>query len=439
MFNLFFLLDLISAIFNFSLGYYVLYKDFKGTANRVFFLLTLAATFWAASSAAFRFLGIPMEQSGLEMNLEKSPLLFAFNQVGWLGIAFLPSIFLHLSTIIISPKGFFKRKEFLVSIYLISFIFLLWTFWTEPRSPLIFYSLFTFFFISCLFLSFFLLIKNYLSLKSYKEKAKLRYFLIGFLIPGIIGTALDVIFPLLRYKQFVGTTFSLYLFSLGYFFVAISVLKHGLFIDYREVLEKIFKGLTEMVVVTDLQGIILMTNEKTLEKLKYKEKEFIGKKIEDFIEFGNQKFNEISKKLKKIGDTFEGRINFLTREKETIPFLITSSLIKEGIVFVGQDIKEILRYQEKLKREIEKKIRELEEAKAILEIKVKARKKELEELSQSLKEKIKAKNKELQEKIQELEKFKKFAIGREAKLIELRKEAEKLKKELEEIKKSSRK
>jgi PAS domain S-box-containing protein len=430
MFNIFFLLDLISAIFNFSLGYYVLYKDFKRTANRVFFLLTLAATFWAASSAAFRFLGVPMGQPLLEMALEKNPLAFAFNQVGWIGVAFLSSIFLHLSVIITSPKGIFKEKKFLASIYLISFIFLLWTFWNEPITYLIFYILFTLFFISCLLLSLFLLFKNYLSLKSYQEKVKLRYFLIGLLIPGIIGTALDIIFPLLKYRQFVGTTFSLYLFSLGYLFVAISVLKYGFFIDYQEVLEKIFRGLTEMVIVTDLQGLILMTNEKTLEKLKYGEEEFIGKKIEDFIEFGKQKFDEISKKLKKIGDVFEGRINFLTREKETIPFLITSSLIKKRIIFVGQDIKELLEYQEKLKKEIEQKTKELEEAKAVLEIRVRARKKELEELAQSLEERIKAKTEELQEKVKELEKFKRLAVGREAKMIELKKELERLKKEL---------
>jgi PAS domain S-box-containing protein len=430
MINIFFILDLISAIFNFSLGYFILYKDFKRTANRVFFLLTLAATFWAVSSAAFRALKIPMGQPLLEMALEKNPLPWAFNQVGWVGIAFLPSIFLHLSTIIISQKGIFKEKKFLASIYFLSFIFLLWTFFGEPNTYLAFYSLFTIFFISCLLLSLFLLFKNYLSLKSYQEKVKLRYFLIGLLIPGIIGTALDIIFPLLRYGQFVGTTFSLYLFSLGYFFIAISVLKYGLFIDYREVLERIFKGLTEMVIVTDRQGIILLTNEKTLSKLKYKEEEFIGKRIENFIEFGKQNFEEISKKLKNFGDVFEGKINLLTREKEAIPFLITSSLIKEGIIFVGQDIKELLTYQEKLEKEVKEKARELEEAKAVLEIKVKARKRELEELAQSLEEQVKTRTKELQEKVQELEKFQKIAVGREVKMIELKQGLERLKKEL---------
>jgi C4-dicarboxylate-specific signal transduction histidine kinase len=187
-----------------------------------------------------------------------------------------------------------------------------------------------------------------------------------------------------------------------------------------------------MVIVTDRQGIILLTNEKTLSKLKYKEEEeFIGKRIENFIEFGKQNFEEISKKLKNFGDVFEGKINLLTREKEAIPFLITSSLIKEGIIFVGQDIKELLTYQEKLEKEVKEKTRELEEAKAVLEIKVRARTRELEELAQSLEEQVKARTKELQEKVQELEKFQKIAVGREVKMIELKEELERLKKELE--------
>jgi len=429
--NIFFFLDLFSAIFNFSLGYYVFLKDYKRNANRLFFFLTLAATLWALSSAALRALGIPMGQPSVEVTLEKESVAWAWNQVGWIGIAFLPSLTLHLSIIITNPKAIFKERKFLVSIYLISLIFLLWTFFGEPITYLIFYILFTLFFIFCLLLSFTLLFRNYFSLKSYREKTKLRYFLVGLLIPGIGGTTLDIIFPLLRYGQFVGTTFSLYLFTLGYLFIAVGVLKYGLFIDYREVLEKIFKTLTEMVIVTDLQGIILMTNEKTLSKLKYKEEEFIGKRIENFIEFGKQKFEEILKKLKNFGDIFEGKINFLTREKETIPFLITSSLIKEGIIFVGQDIKELLAYQEKLEKEVKEKTRELEEAKTVLEIKVRARTRELEELAQSLEEQVKERTKELQEKVQELEKFQKIAVGRELKMIELKKEIERLKKELE--------
>jgi PAS domain S-box-containing protein len=427
--NAFFILDLISAIFNFSLGYFILYKDFKRTANRVFFLLTLAATFWAASSAAFRALGIPTGQPLLEMALEENPVAWAFNQVGWIGIAFLPSILLHLSIIITSPKRIFKEKKLLVSIYLASLIFLLWTFFEKPITYLIFYTLFTLFFIFCFSFSLTLLLKNYFSIGSSQEKTRLRYFLVGVFIP-IIGTVLGIIYSFLKYKQFITTTFSFYLFSSGHLFVAIGVLKYTLPIDYRGVLERIFKSLTEMVIVTDQQGIILMTNEKTLNKLEYKKEEFIGERIENFIESGKQRFEEILKKLKNYGDVFEGRINLLTRGKETVPFLSSFSFTKEGIIFVGQDIKELLTYQEKLEKEVKEKTRELEEAKTVLEIKVKARTKELKELTQSLEEQVKERTDELQERIQELERFQKFVVGREAKMLELKNEVERLKKEL---------
>jgi len=86
----------------------------------------------------------------------------------------------------------------------------------------------------------------------------------------------------------------------------------------------------------------------------------------------------------------------------------------------------------------------LEESKKVLEIRVKARTKELEELNKALEEKVQERTKELQEKIEELEKMKKeleekirelekfreITVGRELKMIELKKEIEKLKKEI---------
>lgn len=70
---------------------------------------------------------------------------------------------------------------------------------------------------------------------------------------------------------------------------------------------------------------------------------------------------------------------------------------------------------------------EVETSKNILEIKVKARTQELKNLSENLETQIQERTKELQEKIGELEKFNKLAIGRELKMIELKKEIELLK------------
>lgn len=85
--------------------------------------------------------------------------------------------------------------------------------------------------------------------------------------------------------------------------------------------------------------------------------------------------------------------------------------------------------------ELEKAKLDLEKAKDILDIKVKVRTKQLEELTESLEEKVKQRTKELQQKVGELEKFKGFAVGRELKMTELKKEINKLRQELEEYKK----
>lgn len=73
----------------------------------------------------------------------------------------------------------------------------------------------------------------------------------------------------------------------------------------------------------------------------------------------------------------------------------------------------------------------LEESEQILKVKVRARTRQLEELAESLRKESDKKTKELQEKVKELERFNKLAIGRELKMIELKKEIKKLKEELE--------
>jgi len=163
--------------------------------------------------------------------------------------------------------------------------------------------------------------------------------------------------------------------------------------------------------------------------LNFKEEEIIGKNIKELLEKKEKDFKRIKEGLEREG-IFKEKISFLTKEKREIPHLLVASLTKEGIIFVGRDIRELVEYQERLEKEVRERTKELEEVKSVLEIKVKARTKELGELTQSLEEQVKEKTKELQGKLEELERFQKLAVGRELKMVELKKEKERLKKEL---------
>lgn len=102
---------------------------------------------------------------------------------------------------------------------------------------------------------------------------------------------------------------------------------------------------------------------------------------------------------------------------------------------VWKKFREINQQLKKITGELEIRVKErteeLEKAKTILEIKVVARTKELRELTESLDNQVKEKTKELEERIDELEKFHKLTVDRELRMIELKKELNKLEKELE--------
>jgi len=74
---------------------------------------------------------------------------------------------------------------------------------------------------------------------------------------------------------------------------------------------------------------------------------------------------------------------------------------------------ELDRFIKEATERLEKKIEELEKAKAGLE------------------ERVKERTRKLQEKVEELERFHKLAVGRELKMIELKKEVKELKKKRE--------
>ncbi len=122
--------------------------------------------------------------------------------------------------------------------------------------------------------------------------------------------------------------------------------------------------------------------------------------------------------------------------KNTLYFLIT---VGGGAGFGFHYVGFITRLFAKMFRSISSTLRDerqemmkaqaqLKESKDTLEVRVRARTEELEEITKHLEEQVRIRTRELQDKLGELEKFQKFAVGREVTMVELKRKIEKLEK-----------
>ena len=99
-----------------------------------------------------------------------------------------------------------------------------------------------------------------------------------------------------------------------------------------------------------------------------------------------------------------------------------------------KEIEDIFSSFNKMAVDLEKSYTALEESKKALEIKVAARTRELKELTEQQEEIIKERTKELQKRVAELEKFQKLVVGRELKMIELKRALRQAEEEIKKLK-----
>jgi methyl-accepting chemotaxis protein len=141
------------------------------------------------------------------------------------------------------------------------------------------------------------------------------------------------------------------------------------------------------------------------------------------LEIEKQKAEELSRDLEEKIYTRTAELN---QEKASLEIKVMDRTKQ-----MQEKVKELEKTTELLEDEKQKQL-ELSQA---LEIKVKARTAELNEEKAGLETKIADRTREMQEKVQELERFQKFVVGRELKMVELKQEIRKLQQEIDENKK----
>src|SRR5215212_9722749 len=163
----------------------------------------------------------------------------------------------------------------------------------------------------------------------------------------------------------------------------------------------IIENAPDPVFVSDLEGKILQANDAASELLGFRPDELLEQSLSRFISAEEaREFTAALREVVERGVTRNARLNPRSASGEVIPTTLNASALRDqdgnviGAIGILRDMREYL-----------KVVRDLEESKA-----------------------------ELQDKILDLEKFEEVVVGRELKMIALEKEAEKLRREIGQLK-----
>lgn len=350
------LIHLLGSLIILLEGFYVLLKGEKRELNRAFFLMTVSGGIWGLGGGLWKIFGI------------SNPHAWIYFRFLWIGIAFLGPSFLH-TTILISKK---ERKIPLWLLYLPSFatLFFIFTpYFLIPNpypkleipflpSPL-FRKGFTFSFLIYLFLGEILLILKYFSSKSRIEKEKVKYYFLGSIFAIIVAGVTNVYLP---FKGlYIQNPYGFLAFVIGFAVAGYGITKKGLIVDYGEILESIFQKISDLALTVDSDGIIILVGENTLSRLGYKKDEIENHYLFEFLAEKEKEKRKIWSKIKKEKKIVGEKIRLLAKNKEEVPYLINTFFLKDRIMILGKDIREVVKTSEELEKKVKERTKDLQQ------------------------------------------------------------------------------
>lgn len=375
--NLYAIPSLIALIVNACLGIMLIVNKNKTKPNQILLLLVICVSIVTFGEFMQRI-------SGNEANA----LFWA--KFSFIGMIFLPSIFLHFTNFF--PKIKNLNRILLFSIYLPSFIFSLFlinnfliagTYEHYLGYSVKFGKLLPYFIAFVLIYIDFGILNILISYFGFKTKRKykdIRYLAIGLLIP-VIGGIVITFFPFSSDLKIFPLTSSLGIVTIIFLAYAVIIYKFSIL---PVAFESIAKNIHDGIVVLDSFGNVIRVNDSARKMLGI-DKKSIGKNFEKdvFYNISNLEKPNVFKGLISEADSkkkraIEGKI--LTKDKKVLEVAITSISGKGNFVFGKIVILHDVTRKEKMKRDLrELNLNLISKTKELLETK-----KELEKTNNEL-------------------------------------------------------
>lgn len=234
-----------------------------------------------------------------------------------------------------------------------------------------------------------------------KQKKQMQWFIAGFFFPVVGGAISEVIAPAMGIVMPPLTTV---FFCITGFCMAYAIMKYDfLTLTPGLVLGEIFNTITDVIIVIDLNGHIVLSNKRVLDITGYTQEELMNQLISDILYIDSSA--RLPTEYLLYSPINNQRMFIRTKQNmNNFPVLMVSAVIKDhthvqGAVLYGRDMTQI----DTILQELKQKTSDLEKSKI-----------------------------QLEQHVKEIEKINSILTGRELRMIELKKEILQLQNKLSE-------
>ncbi len=403
-FTLFPVLSLFAAEVYFIIGAYILSKNPRVTANRIFFLVAFTMAMWG--------IGEGMERAAVD----PESAFFWANYIAGIGATLHGPVLLHFWLEFSGQIGTFRRRVHATVIYIPALVFLSMRlfypsllmagvtqeYWGYSTVGTPLYQIYMLSIVAYAGAVVFLALRK-ASISQGKARKQSRNIGLAILFSVFIGTITQAMKPVLNLSIPELSVISTFIFIT---IIAYTVSKYGLLvITTKAVAENIIGTMDDYVIAIDNGMNIAIVNDSARRRLGYKEGELTNKPLGMVLssDLSSLKFSQLLKRFPVVNH----QAKLLSKGGKRVPVSMNASILKEGeyvsgIVFVMRDMSQI----NKLIDDLQQKTKELEASRKSME----------------------DSKKELEMRMKEIERFNKLAVGRELRMVEFKKRIRELEK-----------